>query len=48
MRQQDLGQLGQGNHQITLDLSGLAVGVYFYSVNVDGIAVSKKVMVTAN
>jgi hypothetical protein len=48
LRQQDLGRLGQGNHQITLDLSGLAEGVYFYSVNVDGMAVSKKLMISGN
>jgi hypothetical protein len=46
LRRQVPGQLGQGNHQISLDLSGLAGGIYFYSVTVNGFAVSKKVMVT--
>jgi hypothetical protein len=48
LRQQDLGQLVQGNHRITLDLSDLAEGIYFYTVTVDGVAVSKKVMVSGS
>ena len=39
------GMLDRGSHDISLDLTGLACGIYFYAVTVDGQTTTKKVTI---
>ncbi|MBC7863692.1 MAG: T9SS type A sorting domain-containing protein, partial [Bacteroidia bacterium] len=39
------GTLNQGMHNLSLDCSSLSAGVYFYTVNVDGKSVTKKMII---
>ncbi len=38
------GQLSSGNHSISFDASNLTTGVYYYTLSVNGIATTKKMM----
>jgi hypothetical protein len=41
----DLGMMNSGNNQIMIDISGLAPGIYFYSVQADDQKVTSKMVV---
>lgn len=42
----EIGQKGQGRHRIELNSSKFDAGVYYYSLKVDGVKETKKMMVT--
>ena len=45
IKRMDLGTMNSGNNQITMDVSGLAAGIYFYSVQADDQKVTNKMVV---
>jgi hypothetical protein len=45
VKQLSMGSMDTGNHRITLDVSDLTAGIYYYSVNVDGQIATRKIVV---
>ena len=45
VKQLNMGSMNAGSHRITLDVSDLTAGIYYFSVNVDGQIATRKLVV---
>lgn len=45
LMRRDLGRLSAGSHSLELDLSGTPAGSYFYTINVDGVKLTRRMTV---
>jgi hypothetical protein len=43
LQQMPMGKQDAGNHNLRLDLSGYAAGIYFYTVNYEGVQITEKI-----